>query len=807
MTALRWASSLSGGLFVAVMVIAATASLDHVFSDAWLPGVAFPTVIALIVAEVVRGLGGRLWLPVLAGAAAGAVTAVRTWWSGTLAGDLIPTRDTVSALLADLERTQHTVRVEQSPIEPHLHVLAILSLVVLLIALIVELIALGLRSPAVAGVPALGIIAAGAVLSGEMTPLPALLLAAAAWLGLLVAGDHASLHRSVSSPASRGQPEDTGAPLGPLPPRPPLRDRLTSLTGAVLAGVTALAVLAMGATQLAPITTGLAPEGHRFLIQDGPVDPASDLGEALRQGSGPVGIEYRSSTGLGVYLRTAVIHDVTASQWVPRETAGGMPPNGTVFTPSGRNLRGMGPTVGIQYPPELEEAVMRPSEQSVDLALTQYRGSWLPLADQPVGQAGVLAEQGWESYPRASTVQRISNPAVDAQYRSRYWTLPLSAEELSELSAGFGIPPPEAYIGLEAPDESAVGTLVSDPELEGGEIHRLAQEIAAEATSPIEIGQLVQEHFQSGTYRYSETAPVDEGYDGTGIEITEQFLQAQSGYCIHFASAMALMARSLDVPARIVVGYAPTGADADGVHRVEAGSAHAWPELYIYGLGWVPFEPTPTVGRAPTYTQSDSGPAPEVVPTPTSAPAPASEPTPTQTSAALDPGSDAGDTPEPGVDTRAVLTVLIIVIGVAAVALLALAPHLVRSRRRRRRLGRPASPFAVDRSAVIASWQEVEDTALDLGWARHGHESEEAFARRVSRDVGSAMGPGSQTDLLHQLAVAAQWARYASVDSPAPPAADDASSHAAAVVDLLESSAESAARRRAWWLPRSLVQS
>lgn len=213
------------------------------------------------------------------------------------------------------------------------------------------------------------------------------------------------------------------------------------------------------------------------------------------------------------------------------------------------------------------------------------------------------------------------------------------------------------------------------------------------------------------------------------------------------------------------------------------------------------------MGRAPTYTQSDSGPAPEEVPTPTSAPAPASEPTPTQTSAALDPGSDAGDTPGPGVDTRAVLTVLIIVIGVAAVALLALAPHLVRSRRRRRRLGRPASPSAVDRSAVIASWQEVEDTALDLGWARHGHESEEAFARRVSRDVGSAMGPGSQTDLLHQLAVAAQWARYASVDSPAPPAADDASSHAAAVVDLLESSAESAARRRAWWLPRSLVQS
>ena len=45
-------------------------------------------------------------------------------------------------------------------------------------------------------------------------------------------------------------------------------------------------------------------------------------------------------------------------------------------------------------------------------------------------------------------------------------------------------------------------------------------------------------------------------------------------------------------------------------HRVTSDRAHSWPELYLNGVGWVPFEPTPGVGRTPSYTQAEGSGAP-----------------------------------------------------------------------------------------------------------------------------------------------------------------------------------------------------
>ena len=47
------------------------------------------------------------------------------------------------------------------------------------------------------------------------------------------------------------------------------------------------------------------------------------------------------------------------------------------------------------------------------------------------------------------------------------------------------------------------------------------------------------------------------GYDGNGLSVLADFLTQKSGYCIHFASAMAVMARLEGIPSRIAVGYAP----------------------------------------------------------------------------------------------------------------------------------------------------------------------------------------------------------------------------------------------------------
>ena len=75
-----------------------------------------------------------------------------------------------------------------------------------------------------------------------------------------------------------------------------------------------------------------------------------------------------------------------------------------------------------------------------------------------------------------------------------------------------------------------------------------------------------------------------------------QFLRTKTGYCEQFAGTFAAMARYLGIPARVAVGFTPGTQDPKNPNlwRVQTSDAHAWPELYLPGLGWWPFEPTPS---------------------------------------------------------------------------------------------------------------------------------------------------------------------------------------------------------------------
>ena len=83
-----------------------------------------------------------------------------------------------------------------------------------------------------------------------------------------------------------------------------------------------------------------------------------------------------------------------------------------------------------------------------------------------------------------------------------------------------------------------------------------------------------------------------------GIEDLEDFLfDARAGYCEQFASAYAAMARSVGLPTRVAVGFTWGEWDpARGAYVVRGEHAHAWPEVFFAGTGWVRFEPTPGRG-------------------------------------------------------------------------------------------------------------------------------------------------------------------------------------------------------------------
>ncbi len=79
-----------------------------------------------------------------------------------------------------------------------------------------------------------------------------------------------------------------------------------------------------------------------------------------------------------------------------------------------------------------------------------------------------------------------------------------------------------------------------------------------------------------------------------GEDFIEYFLfESREGYCTHFASAAVMIFRCLGIPARYVQGYVIPPMSADTQVSVDDSYAHAWPEIYIDGFGWIPVEVTP----------------------------------------------------------------------------------------------------------------------------------------------------------------------------------------------------------------------
>ena len=149
-------------------------------------------------------------------------------------------------------------------------------------------------------------------------------------------------------------------------------------------------------------------------------------------------------------------------------------------------------------------------------------------------------------------------------------------------------------------------------------VAELAQEIASDQPTPYDQAQALVTFLNQ--YPYT----LDVGVPPAGRDVVDYFLfEAQTGYCDYYASALVVMARSLGLPARLVVGYLSPPPDAAGVTTVRQIESHSWAEIYFAGYGWVEFEPTrpfaPGIDEAwetavpPTFIDPDT-PLPEPPP-------------------------------------------------------------------------------------------------------------------------------------------------------------------------------------------------
>jgi transglutaminase-like putative cysteine protease len=127
-------------------------------------------------------------------------------------------------------------------------------------------------------------------------------------------------------------------------------------------------------------------------------------------------------------------------------------------------------------------------------------------------------------------------------------------------------------------------------------VRTMAADLTRHLDSPFDKALELTEHLRK-TYEYTLNPPLPEKAE---TEMVDYFLfDSRQGKCTEFATAFVILARILDIPARLVTGYAigdietyTDGQEVKNRRVVREGHKHAWPEILLDGVGWIPFEVT-----------------------------------------------------------------------------------------------------------------------------------------------------------------------------------------------------------------------
>lgn len=217
----------------------------------------------------------------------------------------------------------------------------------------------------------------------------------------------------------------------------------------------------------------------------------------------------------------------------------------------------------------------------------------------PIATLYTAPQPRWVSRPAKADL--AGNPDGSADLSALHATPPLHAGETyqarSSLSSATVAQLREAGADYSRRGIGSYGTMpqwISDrylqlPTTVTPRTHELAQQIAADLDNPYDIAVAVTGYLRTHI-QYTEiiTPPIPDQ------EPLDWFLfDLREGFCNYYASAEVILLRSLDIPARLAVGFAQGERQAgSNTYLVRQHNSHAWPEVYFPGLGWIEFEPT-----------------------------------------------------------------------------------------------------------------------------------------------------------------------------------------------------------------------
>ncbi|MCW2795809.1 DUF3488 and transglutaminase-like domain-containing protein [Nocardioides sp.] len=596
--------------------------------------------------------------------------------------------------------------------------------------------------------------------------------------GLTAAGFMAMLYLHENEQVARW-----GRPLG-VDPETADPTAFGVRTGAVRASAGAIGGVA---TALAVFVPLLIPtmSVHLFDIGKGPggdndihlANPMTDLKRDLVQEKDIPLIEMSTNDPHPSYLRVAVLNRFNDSEWS----------SGDRDVPTNNLADGEMPAlVGVA-------STINRSSYNYNLLINgSFDSTWLPT-QAPI--TSILAEGDWR-YDTATmdfiaSADNLSTAGLS--YSMTGVQLDLSADDLARAPSSAGLLSPE-FTDLPA----GISPFVRN----------LAIEVTRNAPTRFEKAVALQQWFrEDGGFTYDTSVSAGNGTDAL-VAFLSDAAGGRTGYCEQFASAMAVMARMLGIPARVAVGFLEPQSLGRDHWEYSSHDLHAWPELYFQGSGWVRFEPTPA-GRAsgvPDYTDH-----PVSVVNPTGGPSgqvsddPSKGPNPIRDSKT--PAPNAADKTN-GSGSSSSFPWRLTLGGVGGSALVLgglLLPRMMRRRRRERRLnGGPED-----------AWAELRASALDLRvpWpeARSPRDTRDRLVESFGRPVddytperpphGAQLAPDAVV-ALDRIVRALEMLRYSREQSAG---AGSLRAEVMTCVAALEGGASRGARRAAIWWPRSAV--
>lgn len=580
-----------------------------------------------------------------------------------------------------------------------------------LVAIVVDLFAVGLRRVPLTGIAMGSVYAlAASVVPGGLSWIW-FLPPAIAFLGLLVAEGRTRVVR-------------WGRSAGPSATHSGIPETESLARNGRRVGAVAIAAAVVLPALLPGLTDGIFGRGGgsgdgagRTIHTDNPIVELQ--GDLTLPRNVPI-LRYRTDADPPTNIRRATLDVFAGDQWSiskrpvdeTQRVGGGMPP-----------------------PPGLTVSGEEPVEEYEIEVSDEYDSRWLPL---PYPARRIAIDGDWRYDIGSLDVVGGERDAGGATYVVDRIDVELDAADLRAA----GLPPEELDTMLELPDDLP------------DEVRALADRVTADATTAFDRAAALQEFFRrSGGFDYTlETEP------GTSSSDLVNFLENRQGYCEQFAAAMAVMARTVGIPARVAVGYTKGTVQDDGSWVVGTHDSHAWPELFFQGIGWVPWEPTPAIrtGSAPTWTvppasDEEDGSTPSVpqgqIPDEGALPP-----------GALDP--DIGEGGAGGGSSRTQTLIAVAIAAVAAAGVFAL-PTLVAKVRRRLRWRRAGSDPV---HAAEAAWSDLRDTVRDAGLEWNEAATPRATGRRVAN---AAHLDEDSRDLVAHLVTTTERARYSA--TPAEP--------------------------------------